>query len=72
MYLEHGINLSCLEFTIYIAQWPATAGGSCDTAIPGSEGLSAATHFRFAYSALACFRIGMSGSASLQRVRKSR
>jgi len=25
----------------------------------------------FAYSALACFRIGMSGSASFQRVRKS-
>jgi hypothetical protein len=25
----------------------------------------------FAYSALACFRMGMSGSASFQRVRKS-
>ena len=27
-------------------------------------------HSSFAYSALACFRIGMSGSASFQRVRK--
>jgi transposase len=30
-----------------------------------------AAHCSFAYSALACFRIGMSGSASFQRVRKS-
>ena len=29
-------------------------------------------YFNFAYSALACFRMGMSGSASFQRVRKSR
>jgi hypothetical protein len=28
-------------------------------------------YFRFAYSALACFRMGMSGSASFQSVRKS-
>jgi hypothetical protein len=29
------------------------------------------THCNFAYSALACFRMGMSGSASFQRARKS-
>ena len=29
------------------------------------------SHCSFAYSALACFRMGMSGSASFQRVRKS-
>jgi hypothetical protein len=28
-------------------------------------------HCSFAYSALACFRMGISGSASFQRVRKS-
>jgi len=28
-------------------------------------------YFNFAYSALASFRMGMSGSASFQRVRKS-
>jgi hypothetical protein len=28
-------------------------------------------HCSFAYSALACLRMGMSGSASFQRVRKS-
>jgi hypothetical protein len=28
-------------------------------------------YFSFAYSALACFKTGMSGSASFQRVRKS-
>ena len=44
-FLEHGaLNLSSLEFTFHIAPRPATAGSSCDTAVPGSEGLSAATH----------------------------
>src|ERR1022692_4021304 len=31
-----------------------------------------AAYCNFAYSALACFRMGMSGSASFQRVKKSR
>jgi len=30
------------------------------------------SHFSFAYSALACFRMGISGSASFQSARKSR
>src|ERR1700687_1021862 len=37
---------------------------------PPSRQLGCA-HCSFAYSALACFRMGISGSASFQRVRKS-
>jgi len=44
---------------------PRGAGG------PRSEGPSAGDYFSFAYSALASFRMGMSGSASFQIVRKS-
>src|SRR6516162_5141132 len=36
-----------------------------------SVGLIRRGYCNFAYSALACFRMGMSGSASFQRVRKS-
>jgi hypothetical protein len=40
--------------------------------LPQEEGFVPATCYcNFAYSALACFRMGMSGSASFQRVRKS-
>jgi hypothetical protein len=38
---------------------------------PARHNLSSRAHCNFAYSALACFRMGMSGSASFQRVRKS-
>ena len=35
------------------------------------HGTFAINHCNFAYSALACFRMGMSGSASFQRAKKS-
>ena len=34
-------------------------------------GVAVGRYCSFAYSALACFRMGMSGSASFQRVKKS-
>jgi hypothetical protein len=37
----------------------------------GTRGAIATPYRSFAYSALACFRMGMSGSASFQSVRKS-
>ena len=37
----------------------------------GLKAISGQNYCNFAYSALACFRMGMSGSASFQRVRKS-
>jgi hypothetical protein len=40
-------------------------------AFPVTPPLSERSYCNFAYSALACFRMGMSGSASFQSVRKS-
>jgi Resolvase, N terminal domain len=45
---------------------------SCAAAARRSGGRSATAHCRLAYSAWACFRTGMSGSASFQSVKKSR
>jgi len=46
---------------------------SYSTAPRGSQSwITPQPHCSFAYSALACFRMGMSGSASFQRLRKSR
>jgi hypothetical protein len=54
--------------------WCPFRNGSRRNQSTGAVGLklhSTIAHCSFAYSALACLRIGMSGSASLQSVRKS-
>jgi hypothetical protein len=49
------------------AQWQTQS----QRAWPTHAWFGVSTYCNFAYSALACFRMGMSGSASFQRVRKS-
>jgi hypothetical protein len=59
-----------LQEVLQLAQVASVAGARSLHIDPHTLRLPT-NYFSFAYSALACFRIGMSGSAFFQRVKKS-